>query len=813
VEEEAMRNINHKLFMSAGIILLITVMALSVTMSIGQAQSGLQQVASPTVQSPPATPTVNNSLPVPANKTVSLPEIYTFDKSASFTFKDIGAEKIVLTFPSGTSFGLNLPDYWNMAVEGSYFEFHYDFEADFTTQKMPTTGSLPNSLDLVNQKPPIEVAINNVYIGAFFPEIGKNQKARVLIPAQAWAAITDTATNPNKQLSVNISFFRNLGLYCGSEAILSIYDDSRFVTQFTTEPPTRDLSILPRTLVQGSFLPETLLFVIPDEYSDGDLTTVSNLIAFVSRGGQGNVKYKVLTSSQANQETLKPYSAVVLGQPSKNTLIKNLYQNGVLPTKLNSDGSIMNFDTSLKKEAGVIQLIPSPYNPLNTFLVVTGNSDDGLVLASEQLNKTTNGLSSIVYVFDPANKVNTAISTEQTSTPSNEYKLAFNQLNFRTEVFRGYGIGRNSLSFYVPRDWEIQSGAKIILNYNFSARLSAISSALAVSLNGYPIGSLPFDRTIQGDRVVEISLSPKEINRGVTNVIDFAASLKPELDCTGIDPDLDWITIRDNSVLDIPYRVITNAKEVAPFTNPFDYLANEKNLLVVMPQKPTEDDLVKMGTIISRLGGAVKTTESLNIVVTKNPDVDLNQYKGFNLLAVGRASQNPILTKYNDVLLQQFVPGQDILRQQTSNLEIHTPQDINIGLVQVVALKEDPFRGLTVFSGTTPQGMQYGIDASENLNQFDGGDLFYISANNNVMSYLSSFSTGNMAEIISTAVQTPEQAITAVPVATASPLVKNPSDQNNLMNLSPAFLLGVIGAGVLVIILGVIQVLRKRVIK
>ncbi len=808
-----MRNINHKFFMSSCIILGLTTMALSLTMSVGQAQSGLQQGVSPTVQSPPATPVGKNSQPAPTNKTVSLPEINTFNGSASFTFKEIGVEKIVLTFPSGTSFGLNLPDYWNMAVEGSYFEFHYDFEADFTTQNMPTTGYLPYSLDLVDQKPPIEVAINNVYIGAFFPETGKNQKARVLVPAQAWTAITDTTTNPNKQLSVNISFFRNLGLFCGSEALLSIYDDSMFVTQFTTEPPTRDLSILPRTLVQGSFIPETLLFVIPDEYSDGDLTAVSNMIAFVSRGGQGNVRYKVLISSQANQEVLTPYSAVVVGQPSKNTQVKNLYQSGLLPTKLNSDGSIMNFDTSLKKEAGVIQLIPSPYNPLNTFLVVTGNSDEGLVLAAEQLNKTTNGLSSTVYVFDPSNKVNSRDFTGNTSATTNEYKVAFNQINFKTEVFRGYGIGRNSLSFYVPRDWDIQSGAKIILNYNFSARLSAISSALAVSLNGYPIGSLPFDRTIQGDRVVEISLSPKEINRGVTNVIDFAASLKPELDCTGIDPDLDWITIRDNSVIDIPYRVITNPNEVAPFTNPFDYLANEKNLLVVIPQKPTEDDLVKMGTIISRLGGAVKTTESLNIVVTKNPDVDLNLYKGFNLLALGRASQNPILTKYNDVLLQQFVPGQDIFKQQTSNFEIHTPQDINIGLVQVVALKEDPFRGLTVFSGTTPQGMQYGIDASENLNQFDGGDLFFISANNNVMSYLSTFSTGNIVEIISTAIQTPEQTVTAVPAVTPSPSIKNPSDQNNLMNLSSDFLLGVIGAGVFVIILGVIQVIRKRVIK
>lgn len=810
-----MKKETTRLFLSFFIIFFILIFALNITVLPSQAQSNPQTNPTNTPSAKTATPQANqnDTSPAVAATPTTLPEITSFNNNALFTFQTLGRDKFTLTYPSSAVISVDLPNYWNVAKEGVYIEFHYDFEMSNPVGVNSNANLMGNSLLALDSNPPVEININDVYISSFFPVVGKNQKARVLIPANTLATLSDPAVNPNNTFTVAINFYRNLSAYCNSDALLTIYEDSFFNFNFSSTPPTRDLSVLPGMIIQGSFLPETLNIVIPDQYNDKDLTTAATLVTFISNSGFRNVNYKMIKASEANETSLAANSALIIGSPSKNSFLSKLYSQNLLPTTLSTDGKILKNGEAVPDGSGVLQLIASPYNKLNTFLLVNGSTEEGAALAAKQLYKTTTGLSSDLYVFDADSDV--AAPVAETSTDDVKVlKTTFNSLGFTNRIFRGPGANQTDLTFYIPRNWDIQSGAKILLDFNFSSRLSSVTSVLSVSLNGTPVGNPPFDKTIQGNRTVEIALNAADLQPGLINTITFSTILEPEMDCTEIDPTLYWITLQDYSELDIPYKLITNPSYLAEFTNPFDYLANENNLLIVIPQEPDMEDLDRVSTIVSRVGALVLGAEPLNVEISMNSDLDLNNYKGYNILAIGRPTQNSFVAKHNNDLIQQFVDGKDELKQQKANLELHTPQDVNIGLVEVIPLKSDLFRGMTVFSGTTTTGLQYGIDATEGYYRYTGGDLFFAGPDNSVISYQSSFSTGNIKDVVDMVEPTNQPQITAVPLDTLMPTPEvNMDESSGGINFNSGLLYGVIGMGVVVIILGVIQMSRNRISK
>ena len=781
---------NKRKQLSPIIIFLIILIGLSSTISVGYAKSSSELLLQDT---PTPTP---------------IPDVSTYTNAATFTFEDIGQDNITLYYPDSTAFDVSLPDYWKLSDQSSEIVFHYDLE--LTVGDRPDLSkAAETAINSGTLTVPVEVLMNNLVVGSFFPVVGKDQQLSFTIPANAFETLADPITNPANTYNIVLRFYLNTDIYCGLGANLTIYNDSRFNLNFSLEPPTRDLSYLPRMLVQGSFIPETLAIVIPDNYSDSDLTAAVNMATFVGSSLLGGVNYKVVTASEASNSALQPYSAILIGQPANNSLISDLYKGKTLPTTLEANGTIKKGNVSVAKEDGVVQIIPSPYNELNTFLIVTGNTDESVLFATQELKRTTEGLSSDVYIFHPY----TETAASDTGEATNMYKVQFNDLVFSTIVFTGPGTTNVSLSFYVPRDWDIQNGAKIALNYNFSSRLGISSSALSVNLNGYPLGSAPFDTTIQGDRTEEILINPEMLIRGTVNTLIFSATRTPEYECIIIDPDILWITLRDNSVLEIPYKTIENAYRVAPFTHPFYYLANEGNLLVSIPQDPTAEDLNNIMMMMTTLGGAISTTTPLNITLTRSSSLDENMMKGTNLLVYGRPTQNAVVSKLNDdgVLIQPFVTDADVLKQQKANVEIHTPQDMNVGLIQVFPSEFDRFKGITVVTGTSPEGMTYVLDDTRELYEYDGADLFYMLANNNFFTYLSSVNVADIADLVESDT-TQDEGVETVQMYTPVPETV-PADQNNKGVIGPVLLIGLIGIGVIIIIIGLYQLLRNRVTK
>lgn len=688
----------------------------------------------------------NNNLPQSVIKhnyfatATPFPEINTYSKISSFTFKEMGEQNISLVYPGTASVLADLPNNWAIYADISIIDLHYDYEGNNGTQLSTTINNI--------NPPPVKIFVNAYFAIEFIPVVGRDHHIRFPIPLSAI-----NSTNPRKELDITFKFYSNDKNLCGYFGTLTILNDSKMELHFIPMPPTRDAWTFPDILLQGSFLPETLLLILPDQYEDNDLTVAAQLASFIGSNRSGNIKFKAITASQATRETLSHSSAIIIGQPSQNALIYEIYKKNVMPTRL-ENGAIRYYGNLLTKSEGIVQLIPSYINNLYSMLIVSGNNNEGVYTAAQGLQKSKKTFTpdSIVYstslkvpylLHDPNNLGNyysnviiykpTDIQPE-VNEPSNknDFIFTFAQQFFQTAIFYDPGLNHTELQFYIPHNWDIQPGAGLTVYYRYSPNINPKNSRIGVSLNGNPIGYLPINQVINDYVTSEITINPEDIIKGAVNNLEFNIDQLTDVGCYQFEPVREWLLIRNDSFLRIPYQESSNDPD-NPITNPFNYLANGK-LLIVMPQNSNSEDLSNLLTFAARLGAEVIRSNTSNITVTHKADVDINQYFDFNFLVYGRPSQNNFLAKFNEKLPQKFAPNGDSLGPQPEDIRIHMVQETDIGVIETLPLDENPSHGITILSGTTPLGIQFIIDNLASIFGRETGNLFYIGSNGRISS-------------------------------------------------------------------------------
>jgi hypothetical protein len=766
--------------------------------------------------------------------TTPIPEASSYKNSAVFTFKDIGQmEDMVLHYPDARTIHVDFPDNWSISSDSSYLNIHYDYDSANLSADQAVSGGKTAAANA----PLIEVRINDYYAGSFQPIIGANHNARIALPLQSVAATAYTS-NPSKELGVTFKFSSSDRAYCNYDGLLTILNDSNFEINFVPIPPNRYLWAFPDSIVEGSFLTEALVFVLPDQYNDNDFNAAVKMAAVIGSAGMTNIQYKVLSASQITQSNLSGSNVIVIGTPSENALVNQLYRLGIMPSTLSSKGVIWKDNAPLADKDGIAQLVPSTANKLFSMLVITANTREGInsvidgllndanIIRKADITYRPNGQPKLIYA--PAQEYNSNIVAFHPRSPqpvkqqteNKEYTVTFSQQFFRTQLIQDVISGQYSLQFFVPREWDIQGGAKIILNYSYSAKNISKDAYFSVNLNGIPMGNYSLDNKNVGTSAkLEVALDPKDFLPGTVNIITFTVSSKSNPFCeNGVvaiagDANSPWMIIRDDSKLVLPFLLSTDESTI--ISNPFFYLANEANLLMVLPQKNENADLENILTIAARLGNAVKSITPLNIKITSAADIDLEAYKGFNLLVYGQPSQNAFLAKYNDKLPQPFMDNQKLLKPSSSALDFHFPQDSDIGLIEMISMDVSPARGMTVITGTSAQGIKYVIDNTKYFPGYDGGNLFYVVNNNKVFK---SQVNVNIVEVKPTEEPTAVQGeIVLEPTATTAKratlqLTSIPVNSRDLANSSANLFYWILGGAVFVFIFQFIirLILKKR---
>jgi hypothetical protein len=657
---------------------------------------------------------LENRMTQETNPDEPLPNINTYSNQATFTFSQIGLSSFELHYPFAKRFDLDLPYRWALAEDNelSYIEIRYDmyyFEDSRSANALLTAN---DSLPL------LEVYIDGYFAAATIPQPGINQTFRVPIPYQV--ASNRDVNNHN----IRLNYIRGRDCDRDEEALLVIHDTSTVHVNFETLPPILNLADFPRPLIQDSFIPESVLFILPDNFSATDLEAAAIISASIGRKAIGKVTPEVLTASQVTPEILSLSSAIVIGRPVNNAFLANLYTMALLPTRISSNGQqILGYGAQeISPEDGILQLAQSEVNPNNSYLVVTGNTDEGVLRAANALTQASPslGLKGSVSVIE-------SIYTPETNEDELVQVFTLEDLGIRESIFYGIGTQSTEFSFFIPGNWDIKEGTALVMNYAHSTQISPGNSTVTIELNRKPVGSLPLEENATGELQVIVPINPEDFNPGDNNRLTFNIVMDIDFECVDYDSGVAWIRIRETSTLQIPHDVRESGTETPFIVDPFFHLLDDSAVLFSLPTEPSSQEILTL-LRFSQLYGALSPQGVYKFKVNMESEPNTDQFRDYDIVAIGLPTQNPMIQLVNDSLTQPFLEGTDTLKQEVGNITYRLTPDFSVGVIQVITSPWNINRGVSVISGTTEEALEWSMDVftDEELIYELWGDVSFI---------------------------------------------------------------------------------------
>lgn len=751
----------------------------------------------PPVEVIPPTPAA-----APAAQTTAIPLEQNPPGLAEVTFAQLDQPTFELRSPVGQlSFNFTVPYRW--AITGdSYIELHYDmqYEAQDPTVQM----------DAVNAA--ITVYFNDSLLTTFIPVEGINQTLRLVIPPEA---LDSSDRRQHRLRFVHLSGDCD-GYFERSQFV--VHDDSFIHLNYELLPLTINLADFPRPLVQNLFAPETILLIIPDDYSEADLAAAASVAATLGHR-TFNTTLDIVTASEATPERLAQASIVVIGQPQQNSFLLGLYQRNLLPTTLTADGALIASSATqpISPEDGVLQEIVSEFSPDHVYLIVTGSSDTAITEAAHALSVLAprygfDGNLVVIADFQELDPADTA--------SVDTFSLA--DLGFSDTTFYGLDTSGPSIRFFVPANWQLTEKPTLTLSYFHSGGLESSSSNLTISLNGKPIGGVPIDSGSIGERQAVIELPVADIKPGTRNRLSFDANLNVQLlGCSLPKIDSAWVRINESSQLRLPHVETEDTEVVASLEDPLTPFASRQDLSDVwfsLPDNLTQEDLRGMVQVAARLGN-LSDGPGFSPHVSRGAISDTVELENYHVIAFGRPTNNPLIALVNEQLPQPFVANEDTLRQQVGNVVYHLPDGFSLGLLQALPAPWSPNKKVMLaVTGTTPEGVQWATDTltSESTYYDLNGNLAFIRADRVETFDSAKFIRAPVGDAVAALTEDePEQAVLEV-VPTAVPPEPMPRSQAELPesylpqgSAPPAvanlFTLGLIVAGLAVAAWGTFQ--------
>jgi hypothetical protein len=757
--------------------------------------------ASPLV--PPAqdeTPTPTPTQP-PQPATTAIPLEQQPEGTAEITFALLGYENFELHAPlSQRQLIFEMPYRWLATQGAGYIELHYD--AHVNDANVDVNAVEGDDFGV------IEAYFDGEFAGSFVPDPGTNQAVRLDLPPTAFADPTEL------QHVIDVVYLP--GPYCYVDDNMSdrvvVRDSSYLHFNYSKQPINVNLHDFPRPLYQGLFSPETVLFVIPDNYEDTDLETAASLAATLGTSTFGGLDISVAQAGDVTPDILADTSVVAIGTPEANGFTADLYSRGVLPTTLLDDGTIQvtSSGQAAMPEDGVIQQIPSEVNGADyAYLVVTGATSEGVnraALALSSLSSRLIGLQGNVTIISDVVPAEPAPASDV---------LTLTDLGLRREVLSGIGVSTTSVSFTVPSTWEFTSPVVLNLIYRHSAVLLPELSDLTIFLNDNQIGSVRLVDASTQSKQVALELPEEDLEAG-RNELRFEATLEVEDPCAPPNLDAAWVRIMGDSTLNLEH--IEGEATLDKLENPLTPLRMTSNLgdvWFVLPTEPVQRDLNGMIKIVSRLGEYVAGGGYVPRVSRGTVPEDAQD--AYHFLAIGRPTLNPFIVEINDALYQPFVEGEDALRQEIGNVYYRLSSEYSLGLVQLIRSPWEPQHAIVVITGTTEEGVDLALAAVveeaayTNLTIVGPEQFEALNGEDQLRGSVASVESA-VGEEVELETLTPEE---AAPDATRSPEEIEAAQQQYVRNVAiPGWVLpvsaGAVAVGFVIIAVGALIRRRRR---
>ncbi len=533
-----------------------------------------------------------------------------------------------------------------------------------------------------------------------------NRRAVGSFPLNQNGEIQEIVTIPLSALTpvrsdgrMEISFVLDSGLSCyiNQQMNVFIHLSSNLLIPHEVTLPDTNLARFPFPLFQRTFFPESALIVIPDQPSASDLQAALTLSAGLTNLTGNDLALDLTNVSELTLEQKAATHLILVGL-SSNLPLANLG----LPLAPAADASLPleNLDD------GVVQMVNSPWNPAKVVMVVTGNSETGVIKAARATTTgflRPNAAPNLAIIQDvQPDPVPVSVPIDQTLADLGYGNDSFNS----TSAFFDTNIV--SYRFYIPPGQITTDQAYFELIFGHSALLNYDRSGVVVLLNSQPIGSIRFNDTYAAQ-----SMNPVKINIPASatlpgyNRLDVRVDLVPNDICVTTNLDALYFTIWPESSLHLPLGPVVispiAALDLSAYPAPFVFDPTLENTAFVLQRDNA--DAWRGALKIAGLMGERANGSLTNLSVFFADEATPEQLTDYNVLLVGRPSQMPLFGQFNEQLPAPFDLGTDTATERNVQVTFRIPENASLGYIQMMTSPWNAERILMLAAGNNSTGI------------------------------------------------------------------------------------------------------------
>lgn len=552
---------------------------------------------------------------------------------------------------------------------------------------LPVAPAAPAALSPINERSTalLTIKINDMLIGEVPLERYGRRAISLPIPPEAWALQRDDGLH---FVYIELSDFPR----CDKDAqvVLYVRDTSQLIIPHTSVPLQPSLRQLPLPFYQRAIHPDTAMLVVPDRPTADELQAAMTVAAGFGRMSGGNLGLTLTTSSELKATGPMTTHLIYVGKADSfgNDLAK------VPWTHAPQSGGFADVDP----QDGLLQMLPSPWNPSQALLWVSSATDLGLMKAARALSSGT-----VRALSDPNVSI---VSQVRPPTTTNNVPLDWTlaELGYDTQTFAGTGSRFTSFQFHLPDGFRVKSDAFFEIDFVHSALLEYASSGLVLTLNDEYIGSARFDdaSTILSSERIPL---PTSAFRSGKNTLGVQIDLAPRSAC-GNTARL-WASVRPESHLHVPIEPAQpTAADLRPnltrFPKPFNTQPDLSRLALVVA--PGDVMGWRAAAQVAFQLGQDSAAQALDLSLSFADNVPEAMRSAKHLVVIGRPSQLALIEMMAEALPAPFTPGSDVAAD-SSNIEYRVPANADVGYLELLSSPWNPERTVLAVLGNNDKGL------------------------------------------------------------------------------------------------------------
>ena len=540
----------------------------------------------------------------------------------------------------------------------------------------------------------LSVEYNREVVGSFSLTQNGQITQKISIPL----ALTKPVREDGRQ---ELVFELDSGFSClvNQQMTVTIRTSSSKVFPHEDVLPDISLARFPFPIYQGSVNPDSALIVVPDKPTAEELQS-----AMIVAGGLGKITNLRLALDLTRISDLTPgllasENLILVGRASSLSNLEKL----LLPLPSTSEGfQLQDMDD------GVVELVQSPWKAGKVVLLISGNSDVGVLKASQAVS---------TGVLRPNSNTNLAIiQNVQTELlgmgQKSDSTLA--DLGYGTALLEKRGLDSVTYRFYIPPGMTLGPDAYFELFFGNSALLDFTRSGLVVQVNNQPIGSARFSDVTAANSMNRLQLKiPSSIILSGNNTLEVISNLQPIDNCSLPNLRGLWANIWSDSRLHLPLvPTLTQSNQVLSLIDyPAPFIFDPSLATTAFVLQP--DDLESWRSAV-QVAAYLGDQADGSIVSFKTyyadaiPDLARSS---LHFIVMGLAPQMAVITELNNFLPAPFETGAGIASEKNMQVTFRIPAESPVGYVELFSSPWNEGNVIIAAMGNLRQGTTWAISA------------------------------------------------------------------------------------------------------